>query len=187
LFGYRDRAPGTIRLQRDPDPQFFNLEAMLPYLPGVNIDLNNVSNLYVGGIWWCPSSVKESLAELIMVTQSFGHLNTSYSYFARVEKWKPGQASRPEDLTANELQAQRLLMTDMLNESGWLHAWAYNHGKVPGMYRDSAPPKVSGIHHLYGDGHVRWKPAREFQLQELHPSSTQTGVVPDLDGNATYY
>src|SRR5438309_4400937 len=55
LFGYRDRAPGVIRLRRDSDPQFLNLEAIAPYIPGLNIDINNISNIYVGGIWWCPS------------------------------------------------------------------------------------------------------------------------------------
>src|SRR5881296_937506 len=39
LFGYRDRAPGVIRLKRQPDPQFFNLQAVISYLPGVHIDL----------------------------------------------------------------------------------------------------------------------------------------------------
>src|SRR5437870_6746563 len=49
LFGYRDRAPGVIRLRRDPDPQFLNLEAVAPYIPGLNIDINNISQIYVGG------------------------------------------------------------------------------------------------------------------------------------------
>lgn len=187
LFGYRDRAPGTIRLKRQPDPHFFNLEAIKPYLPGLRIDLDNLNDVYVGGIWWCPSSVKESLDQLKFVTRSFGHLNTSYSYFARVEKWKPKQASFPEDLTANELRSDRLLMTDMFNESGWLHSWAYNHGKIPGVYRDPGPPKISGIHHLYGDGHVKWKPARMFRIENLSSANTQIGVVPDTGNNATYY
>jgi len=187
LFGYTDRAPGTIRLHRQPDPQFFNLEAITPYIPGLNIDLNNASNIYVGGIWWCPSSVKESMDELIMVTRSFGHFNTSYSYFARVEKWKPGEASIPDDLTANELRADRLLMTDMLNQSGYLNAWAYNHGKIPGVYRDPGPPRFSGIHHLFGDGHVVWKSVKNFRIEDLRPNSTNIGVVPDAAGNATYY
>src|SRR6266513_4522188 len=135
LFGYRDRAPAVILLKRQPDPQFLNLEAIAPYIPGLNIDLNNVSNIYVGGIWWCPSSVKEAMDELIMVVQGYGHFKMSYEYFARVEQWKPNQASRPDDLTANELRTDRLLMTDTLNQSGWLQSWAYNHGKMPGMYR----------------------------------------------------
>ena len=78
-------------------------------------------------------------------------------------------------------------MTDMLNESGWLRKWAYNHGKVPGVYFDSAPPKISGIHHLVGDGHVIWKSARQFKIDELRPNNPGIGCVPDTGGNATYY
>jgi prepilin-type N-terminal cleavage/methylation domain-containing protein len=48
LFGYRDRAPGVIRLKRQTDPQFFNLEAIAPYIPGLRIDLNNIDEIYVG-------------------------------------------------------------------------------------------------------------------------------------------
>jgi hypothetical protein len=121
-----------------------------------------------------------------MVLQ-LGHFNTSYSYFARVEKWKPYQASHPEDLTANELRADRLLMSDMLNESSGLNRWAYNHGKNPGVYFDTGPPAITGIHHLSGDGHVSWKPARKFELEKLRPDNKEIGVVPDTGGNATYY
>jgi hypothetical protein len=122
-----------------------------------------------------------------MVMEWFGHFNTSYSYFARVEKWKPGQASIPDDLTANELRADRLLMSDMLNESGWLRKWAYNHGKKPGVYHDPPPPKIFGIHHLHGDGHVTWKSARKFKIEELRPDNRNIGVVPGSGGDATYY
>src|SRR6266511_2186884 len=186
LFGYRDRAPGVIRLRRDSDPQFFNLEAVVPYLPAMRLDPPDVSGTYAAGIWWCPSSTKDDPAEVQMVLQ-MGHFNTSYSYFARVEKWKPGQASIPDDLTANELRADRLLMSDMLNESGWLRKWAYNHGMKPGVYHDSAPPKIFGIHHLSGDGHVTWKPATKFKIEDLRADNANIGAVPGSAGDATYY
>ena len=187
LFGYKDRAPGVIRLQRQPDPQLLNLEAITPYIPGLHLDPDDISGIYVGGIWWCPSSFskKEDPAEVKLVLQQ-GHFNTAYSYFARVEKWKPMEASRPEDLTANELRAGLLLMSDMLNESAWLHKWAYNHGRNPGVYFDPAPA-ITGIHHLYGDGHVIWKSARELKVEELRPGNKDIGVVTDTGGNATYY
>jgi prepilin-type N-terminal cleavage/methylation domain-containing protein len=187
LFGYQDRAPGVIRLQRQPDSQFLNLEAIAPYIPGLHLDPTDISGIYVGGIWWCPSSFskKEDAAEVQMVLRQ-GHFNTAYSYFARVEKWKPTEASHPEDLTANELRAGRLLMSDMLNESSWLHKWAYNHGRNPGVYYDPAP-SITGIHHLYGDGHVIWKSVREIKVNELRPDNKDIGMVPDTGGNATFY
>jgi len=185
LFNYTARAPGVIRVKRQPDPQFFNLEAIAPYLPGLAVESRNASDIYVGGIWWCPSSVKESLDELTMVVQSFGHFNTSYSYFARVEKWKAGEATRPDDLTANELRADRLLMTDMLQSVSI--GWEYNHGKIPGIYRDPGPPKISGIHHLYGDGHVVWKSVRQFKIESLKRGNPLVGAVPDPYGDTTFY
>jgi prepilin-type N-terminal cleavage/methylation domain-containing protein len=182
--GY-NRAPALIFLKRQPSPLFLNLEAVAPYVPGLHIDVNDFTNVYVDGIWWCPSSVKEDLNELKNVAQG-GWFNTSYSYFARVEKWNPWQATFPNDLTANELRQDRLLMTDMLNVAGDLHGWAYNHGKKPGLYLDPGPPKISGIHHLFGDGHVVWKPARQFKIQDLWAGNPNVPAVP-ASGSTTFY
>src|SRR6185436_6460378 len=113
LFNYQYRAPGVIRLKSLPDSHFFNLEVIAPFIPGLKADPTDINSIYVGGIWWCPSSRQSSLEEVTMVA-GMGHFNTSYSYFARSENWKPGEASRPSDLTANLLRADRLLMTDML-------------------------------------------------------------------------
>ena len=30
-------------MKREPDPQFFNLEAVAPYIPGLNLDVNNIA------------------------------------------------------------------------------------------------------------------------------------------------
>jgi len=185
LFYYQDRAPGVIRLKSLPDSHFFNLEAIVPFIPGLKVELNNIKSIYVGGIWWCPSSRQSSLEEIDMVA-GLGHFNTSYSYFARSENWQPGEASRPSDLTANLLRSDRLLMTDMLQgiPDG---RWAYNHGKSPGLYFDSNPPKFTGIHHLYGDGHVIWKNVNKFDVKNLKPSNANIGWVTDSHGNTTYY
>ena len=119
LFGDRDRTPCAINLAREPESQFLNIEAIAPYVPGMKPGANDIDSLYMSGIWWCPSSQKESLDEVRQVA-SYGFFNTSYTYFARVEKWLPGEASRPNDLTANTLQSDRLLMADMFNFNGRL-------------------------------------------------------------------
>jgi hypothetical protein len=185
LFNYQYRAPGVIRLRSVPDSHFFNLEVMAPYIPGLHVDLRDVNSIYVGGIWWCPSSRKSPLDEVKAVA-ALGHFNTSYSYFARVENWKPGEASRPDDLTANVLRADRLLMTDMLQgiPDG---RWAYNHGRKPGLYFDVTPPKFSGIHHLYGEGHVIWRNVNKFDVGSLKPGNKNIGWVTDPGHNTTYY
>ena len=186
LFGDQDRTPGAINLAREPESQYLNIEAIAPYVPGLSPGVSNIDFLYMGGIWWCPSSVKESLDEVRQVA-SYGFFNTSYMYFARVEKWLPGEASRPNDLTANTLQSDRLVMADMFNFNGWLGCWSYNHGAKPGVYSDPGPPAIAGIHHLYGDGRVVWKPANQFDIPSLRPGSTNVASVSTPAGDATYY
>src|SRR5262245_29070599 len=180
-----NRAPAIIFLKQQSHPQFFNLESVAPYIPGLHVDVSDLTNIYVDGIWWCPCSIKEDLAELRAVALG-GWFNTSYSYFSGVEKWKPGQATFPDDLTAKDLRADRLLMSDMLNVAGNLRGWAYNHGKKPGIYLDPGPPGISGIHHLYGDGHVVWKSAGKFRIQDLRPGNPAVGSVP-APGSTTFY
>jgi prepilin-type N-terminal cleavage/methylation domain-containing protein len=182
--GY-NRAPGIIFLKQQPKPQYLNLASVAPYIPGLQVDVNDLANVYVEGIWWCPSAVKEDLEELRAVALG-GWFNTSYSYFARVEKWRSGQATRPDDLTATELRSDRLLMSDMLNVAGSLRGWAYNHGKRPGIYLDPGPPSFTGIHHVYGDGHVVWKSAREFVIPDLRPGNPSVAAVP-APGSTTFY
>jgi prepilin-type N-terminal cleavage/methylation domain-containing protein len=186
LFGDQDRTPGAINLTREPESQYLNIEAIAPYVPGMKPGANDIDSLYMGGIWWCPSSQKEPLDEVRQVA-SYGFFNTSYTYFARVEKWLPGEASRPNDLTANTLQSDRLLMADMFNFNGWLGCWSYNHGAKPGVYCDPGPPAIAGIHHLYGDGRVVWKPANQFDIPSLRPGSTNVASVSTPAGDATFY
>ena len=181
-----NRAPALIFLKAQPHPQYFNLEAIAPYVPGLRLDVADLDNILVGGIWWCPSSPQEKLEEVKGLAVA-GWFNTYYSYFGRVEKWKPGQATFPDDLTANQLRADRLLMIDLFNVAGDLRGWGYNHGKMPGLsYVDRGPPQITGIHHLYGDGRVIWKPARQFKLADLSPSNPNVGSVP-APGSTTFY
>jgi prepilin-type N-terminal cleavage/methylation domain-containing protein len=184
IYGYI-RAPGVIFVKRETNPQCLNLESVTPYVPGLHLDVNDLANIDVGGMWWCPSSVKEDLAEVRHLALA-GWFNTSYSFFARVEKWKLGEATRPDDLTAKELRSDRLLMIDMFNVLGG-RGWAYNHGKKPGMYLDPGPPGLSGIHHFYGDGHVVWKSVQQFKIQDLTPTNSNVGSVRAQGSSTTFY
>ncbi|HWW00658.1 MAG TPA: hypothetical protein VNZ64_13250 [Candidatus Acidoferrum sp.] len=51
---------------------------------------------------------------------------------------------------------------------------------------DPGPPKISGIHHLYGDGRVIWKLAGKFNLPDLYPGNPKVGSVPGR-GSTTFY
>jgi prepilin-type N-terminal cleavage/methylation domain-containing protein len=180
-----NRAPSTVYVHSQPLPQYINVEAILPYIPGLNLDLINTANVNVGGIWWCPSCPKEDVSLTIGTAQA-GWFNSAYSYFARVENWQPGQATMPDDLTGKELRADKLLMTDRFNKSTVLGSWSYNHGKFAGVYTDLGPPRLSGIHHLYGDGHVIWKAANKFNVPALYMGNPNVGAVPG-PGATTFY
>ncbi len=184
ISGY-NRAPAIIFVKQQPFPQYFNLEAVVPYIRGLHLDLNDVNAIYIDGIWWCPSGIKDDLAH-VTGTAAAGWFDTSYSYFARVENWKPGQATIPSDLTEKVLQSDLLLMTDKLNKSTVFSSWSYNHGDIPGSYIDPGPPKFWGIHHLYGDGHVIWKPVKKFKIQDLWMGNPNVGSVPG-PGSTTFY
>jgi prepilin-type N-terminal cleavage/methylation domain-containing protein len=180
-----NRAPALIFLKASSGSQYLNMETIMPYVPGIHVDITDITNIYVDGIWWCPSSPKEELDHVKSVALTLGWFNTSYSYFARVEKWQPGQSNHPEDLTAGELTSTRLLMSDMFNVGKTQPLWAYNHGRVTGFYQSPAP-NISGIHHLFGDGHVSWKGVREFKLDQLIPGSPNAAQVYG-SGSTTFY
>ena len=184
ISGY-NRTPGIIYVNRQPFPQYLNMEAVCPYVPGLHLDLANAANISVGGIWWCPSAPKEE-PEQIRATAAGGWFNTAYSFCAHVENWKPGQATMPGDLTERELRADRLLMEDRLQKSTVYSTWSYNHGKLPGPYLDPGPPRFSGIHHLYGDGRVIWKPVTKFKVEDLWMGNPSVGEVPG-PGATTFY
>jgi len=123
----------------------------------------------------------------------WGGFSSSYSYFARVEKWKPGQATHPEDLTENEMRNDRLLMSDQLFHWWVTQAWTYSHGeKGP---RDSGGPQfdkdiphyLAGLNQLYGDGHVVWKSGKAMNKARLSPTNPEAAMVRAYGTDSTFY
>jgi prepilin-type N-terminal cleavage/methylation domain-containing protein len=176
------RAPGVIKIQPVAGREYFNYPAIAPYLPGLRLKPQDID---VHGIWWCPSSPKTGPQAVTAVVEGWGHFNLAYPYFARVEKWKPDQTNFPDDLTADRLMGTRLLMADELNIAHWNGLWFYNHGVNAGEYKESSP-KFSGIHHLYGDCHVVWKPRKQFKFP-LNANDRTIGVVRALISGSTFY
>ena len=121
------------------------------------------------------------------VIKDWGWFNSSYAYFARADLWKPGEASRPVDLTEKNMEPERLLMSDILAH-GWVNdTWSYNHGRRPGILADRPPPQFSGLNQLFGDGRVIWKSVRKFDVPHLKPDDPAVGVVRAYSTDATYY
>lgn len=177
----------------------WNAQRMKPYVGGAD----EVA-LQWKGPWYCPSN-KASLKD----QNNFNSANISgwfvsdYAYFARSEMWR-ASATRPEELTANSLAGDRLLMADALYyETGNL-AWWFNHGPDGWSTHDTAwggpkqvKPNISGTNQLFGDGSVRWISATAQDLAEglkIPPeadghwvSNHTDNTKPLTDGNLNFY
>ena len=178
------RLPPVVLIWRKQNNDYLSVEALAPYLPGVRVVPGDVE---VGGIWWCPSTRQSTKQEINDVVNFWTYFNFSYSYFARVDVWRPGQATQPDDLTAKELRSDRLLMSDVLVWWDYGKLWSYNHGKRPGIVQDPGPPGFDGLNQLYGDGRVSWKSAKHFDLPALYARTLTNGMVRATAGGITFY
>lgn len=168
--------------------------AFVPYMEGFNegrINWDDVAslsgandamaeNLQISGAWTCPANTGDNVDFVIGTILDRNYLRLEYSYYARVEKW-PLNATDPRDLTANELSGKRVIMADQIYYYGpYMGIVLYNHGLKryswdtgrPDDYAQlcdvEGPPNISGIHKLFGDGHVVWKDRKEFDIDEMH-------------------
>lgn len=178
------RIPPIVLIGRRPAADFLSIEALAPYLPGVRIVPGDVE---VGGIWWCPSTRQSTRQEVNDVVNVWGYFNSSYSYFGRVDRWRPGQATQADDLTAKELRSDRLLMSDALLWWDYGKLWTYNHGRKPGIVQDPGPPGITGLNQLHGDCRVTWKAANRFDLPALYARNVTNGTVRATVGGITFY
>jgi prepilin-type N-terminal cleavage/methylation domain-containing protein len=178
------RLPPVVLIWRKTGVDYLSVEALAPYLPGVRVTPGEVE---VGGIWWCPSTRQSTRQELNDVINVWGYFNSSYSYFGRVDLWRAGQATQPDDLTAKQLRSDRLLMSDVLVWWDYGKLWSYNHGRKPGIVQDPGPPGFDGLNQLYGDGRVTWKSAKQFDLPALYARTGTNGMVRATVGGITFY
>jgi prepilin-type N-terminal cleavage/methylation domain-containing protein len=179
------RLPSVVNLRPVPHADFLNLEQLGSYVSGVRVPAEGVEDLRVGGIWFCPSVTTPSEAAL-RNQAPWGFVSTSYSYFARVETFDSGIASRPEDLTANELISERLLMTDALFFWNGNSAFNFNHGASPGK-PDPNLERFAGMHRLFGDGRVQWKRSREFDRAVTRPGDPRSAWVVSFSTDTSFY
>lgn len=179
------RIPSTINRFKDTDPKYFNVETLAPYVRGTILAGNGSPDLELSGVWWCPSMKRPDKQELLDQVRAWHFFSSSYSFFGRSDLWKPFEATRPNDLVANELRSDRLLISDTLFQWHVTRSWTYNHGRKPGNTDDS--PGISGLNQLYGDCHVRWKPKGEFDLNNLRNDNASIGLVRAYSIDTTYY
>ena len=173
--------PTVLSIRKYLAEAFLSVEAIAPYLGG-----KDETDLLTGGIYWCPSMPKPSPASIKSEADTWGHISTAYQYLARHDLWPPGLANRPEDLTERRLETTRVLMTD------YIYLWAgdnqcyYNHGKHPWKPNPDFS-SMSGANELFGDGSVRWKSIRQFDVKGMTPGTQEVGVVRGYGTTCTFY
>jgi prepilin-type N-terminal cleavage/methylation domain-containing protein len=174
--------PSVINVRNTPD-SYLNVQGIAPYIPGIKV---TDTEALVGGLWWCPSIKVPSAQDIFNETRDWGFISTSYSYFCRSDTWDLLQASRPWDLTGNELLPDRLLMTDSLFHWNVDDSYYYNHGMHP--WQPEKPLRyLNGLNELYGDGRVLWKSVRQFDLKTLNPNNPFIGWVKGYSSDTSFY
>ena len=183
------RFPAAVVIHNPPGGDYFAWDLLHAYIPGLNPDATG-TGADVGGIWWCPSGPPPVPAEVALVIATWGWFTSTYANFGRVDIWKPGEASRPQDLTEREMAPDRLLMSDYLAHWHVDGSWSYNHGLSPGVGNDHGTlPSFAGINQLYGDGRVVWKNVSQFDLSKFNSfnNNTNVGMVKAYSTDATFY
>ncbi len=181
--------PSTVRTDAISGPGEFSVPLMATYAPGADVAAQTTR-----GIWRCPTSAGTGKVRFDM-TYKFFH--SDYSYFAREDLW-PGLARFPNEITARELTADRLLFADQIfrwnNYPGM--PWIYNHGRygpsihpLAGSPTYYGPPSLDGANLLYGDGHSVWKPAGQYDANALEWSDTwpTMGRIAGASWDFTFY
>jgi prepilin-type N-terminal cleavage/methylation domain-containing protein len=179
------RHPSVVVMTNAVGGDYFAWDLMKSYVPGINL---TGAGPDVEGIWWCPSSPPPLPADLQNVITAWGYFNAAYSYYGRVDVWKSGEASRPQDLTETVMAPDRLLMSDYLTQYHVDNSWRYNHGRYRGLDNDhGALPSFTGLNELYGDGRVVWKSISQFNLSNFNTSNNSIGLVRAYSTDTTFY
>lgn len=193
--------PASILRQHDSDhvasnqKWSWNIESINPY-----VDAFDKNDSAPGGVFVCPSAEPDFWHEYFAnelgktdLTDADKLIQTPYAYYAHVGSWNACaiQNGAQNDLIDKTPQSDRLLMSDHI----WLHRdtrrLTYNHGRSgPALPNDQkeAPGDLTGINHLYGDGHSRWKSADQMHPQDMGSFwSYPTGYINDGGANHTFF
>jgi prepilin-type N-terminal cleavage/methylation domain-containing protein len=173
--------PTVMSIRHYHTNEDISIEAIAPYLGG-----RDETDIIRGGIYWCPSMPRPSAAAIEAEANTWGHISTAYQYFARVDLWPDGIATRPDELTGKTLDAGRLLMSDYLYLWSGNNQCYYNHGRTPWKpNRDFST--MTGANELFGDGHVAWRSVRRFSVPGMKIGSTTVGLVHGYATTCTFY
>ncbi len=145
----------------------------------------------------CPTDYGVSKRAMDAIYQSNSYNWTgrlSYSYFGRVDQW-PTFATQPAELTADRLDAERVIMAETIFRWNTDWSWKYNHGlnrsshisanaTAYGGWSDrGSVPQLAGNQRLYGDGRVVWFNREVLKPNLMASHSSTVGFVNSADKN----
>ncbi len=164
----------------------WNVEAVNPYLNAFNTSTKTLKD-----VGQCPSGAiraRRQVVNSLYQNASYGYIAyPAYSYWARVDKWS-FWAVQPQLMTADTLDASRVLLADDIFRWSADGSWVYNHGlrqpsmysgytayggAVSGTFTDYGTPQLAGNNRLYGDGHANWVNREQLQpdlMDSLSPT-----------------
>lgn len=186
--------PNFMRFTNQAEVTEWSIDQIQPY-----VQTFSMANQNIYGVAMCPEVNAQLMNRWIREVNfvNFNFIEFQYSYFGRVERVEESQlrGNAREELTSQQFEANRLLMSDIIftQEGG---QWRYNHGprgwaynEVDYMPQDDGPePNLSGINHLFGDGHVDWKKRSEFpHLDKMRFPTRYPGSALALPGRDAYY
>ena len=189
------RQPHKVNVFQQQGLKYLNAEAVIPYIGGFYITDLAAKKAVTGRIWWCPSMITRTTDDIQDGMNGWGVFTCDYSYFARAENWKPGQATRPQDFIEGELRADRLLMSDRLGHWSVSDGYVYSHGIIgcrsanpaDGRMELGAPMHLAGLNQLYGDGRVVWKSGNTMDKAAISPSNPNIGLVRAYSTDVIFY
>jgi prepilin-type processing-associated H-X9-DG protein len=168
--------------------------------PNSYSDLNQIAAMRS---WRCPSQRSNTNAQVMKAANaSYSDfvVGMGYSYFARTDFWaryikERGFGIKPQFdpkwanmISGRTAVAEAVLMNDTLFSWQPGQFFGPNHTKQM-SFRDNRGnlKAMSGNNTLYGDGHVAWKPAAEFNISAMmsaNPSLTPT--VHPMNSSLSY-
>jgi prepilin-type N-terminal cleavage/methylation domain-containing protein/prepilin-type processing-associated H-X9-DG protein len=185
------RRPSFVFAFGSAADNYLSAEVLAKYLTGgfTILDLA-AKRVQIGGVWSCPSAPKRTAESYQTAINNWGGFSSTYSYMARVDIWQPGQTTRPDLLTENQLVNNRIIMSDQLFHWSVDDSWVYSHGDrgtPKGCSEPSVPNGLAGLNQLYGDGHVAWKSGKSMKRWALSVSNPECAFVRAYSTDATFF
>ncbi len=159
---------------------FLSLDSYLDFRQTDNYDAS-FEFVRLMRMWACPiyhaksANSGEPAGTGFTVSEGNGnsYITCSYSYLAGVSTWSATEKEGcAEVITDRRPEANRLLLSDVTirwsNQLWYVAHFRGGGGGVLPIDRVKFKKSLDGANQLFGDGHLRYKPANEFLIDAMH-------------------